>query len=436
MFFEDEDPVAPRRSDDDRFASATCRRALGELPALLDSAAPPLDTVIQSLESLLKAQRPREALVLRALRRTLECAVRDNDAVFPRVCGPLHRLATSLPAESRAGDVAAGLLLLFAHGLGEALESGPSPPGALESAAPAAAATAAPAPAPAPTTHTAGRPLVVMLGFAGGTPADLRKYGARLGYGGAEGEEDADIYMCASEVPEAFERNLGVVLAAVRASARPWAVHLFSKAGFLSLARLLKRLDISRLREERADGVPSTPLPSAIVWDSSPGSLINYDEFIAGTWAAAEVLARRAHFTYSAEARARMDALLRAPAYAPAVRDSYAPMHGLVIQPCVGGTCGGGIVLTLPATMPEGCHHLFLYSERDPVCSPDEIRAYVSALSAASGAAAAARGSAADAGGVAGTCRSVKVGGTHCDGLFWTGDVYIAAVRTLLASCS
>ena len=139
MFFEDEDPVAPRRSDDDRFASAICRRALGELPALLDAAAPPLDTVIQSLESLLKAQRPREALVLRTLRRTLECAVRDNDAVLPRVCGPLHRLATSLPADSQAGDAAAGLLLLFAHGLGEALKSGPSPPGALESAAPARA---------------------------------------------------------------------------------------------------------------------------------------------------------------------------------------------------------------------------------------------------------------------------------------------------------
>ena len=286
MFFEDEDPVAPRRSDDDRFASAICRRALGELPALLDAAAPPLETVIQSLESLLKAQRPREALVLRALRRTLECAVRDNDAVFPRVCGPLHRLATSLPADSQAGDVAAGLLLLFAHGLGEALESGPSPPGALDSAAPAAPATAVPAPAPTPTTHATARPLVVMLGFAGGTPADLRKYGAKLGYGGAEGEADADIFMCASEVPEVFERNLGVVLAAVRASARPWAVHLFSKAGFLSLARLLKRLDISRLREERAEGVPSTPLPSAIVWDSSPGSLSNYDEFIAGTFLA------------------------------------------------------------------------------------------------------------------------------------------------------
>ena len=427
MFFEDDDTrLAPRRSDDDRFASATCHRALGELPALLAADAPPLDTVIRSLESLLKAQRPREALVLRALRRTLECAVRDNDAVFPHVCGPLHRLATSLPAESQAGDVAAGLLLLFAHGLGQALESGPSPPGAFQSAAPAAPAP----PAPAPPAPTAERPLVVMLGFAGGTPGDLGKYGTRLGYGGA------DVYMCASEVPEVFERNLGAVLAAVRASPGPWAIHLFSKAGFLSLARLLKRLDIIRLREERAEGSASTPLPSAIIWDSSPGSLINYDEFIAGTWAAAEVLARRAQFTYSAAARARMDALLHAPAYAPAVRDSYAPMHGLVIQPCVGGTCGGGMVLTLPATMPEGCHHLFLYSERDPVCSPDEIRGYVSALSAASGAAAAARGAAAEAGGVAGTCRSVKVGGTHCDGLFWTGDMYIAAVRKLFASCA
>ena len=87
-----------------------------------------------------------------------------------------------------------------------------------------------------------------MLGFAGGTPADLRKYGAKLGYGSAEGEADADIFMCASEVPEVFERNLGVVLAAVRASARPWAAHLFSKAGFLSLARLLKRLDKPRKR--------------------------------------------------------------------------------------------------------------------------------------------------------------------------------------------
>jgi hypothetical protein len=36
------------------------------------------------------------------------------------------------------------------------------------------------------------------------------------------------------------------------------------------------------------------------------------------------------------------------------------------------------------AIMPAGCHHLFLYSEKDPVCSPDEIRGYVSALAAAS----------------------------------------------------
>ena len=36
----------------------------------------------------------------------------------------------------------------------------------------------------------------------------------------------------------------------------PWAIHLFSKAGFLSLARLLKRLDVRRLQEERAHGAP------------------------------------------------------------------------------------------------------------------------------------------------------------------------------------
>ena len=65
-----------------------------------------------------------------------------------------------------------------------------------------------------------------------------------------------------------------------------------------------------------------------------------------------------------------------------------------------------------------------------------DTRGYVSALSAASGAAAAARGAAAEAGGVAGTCRSVKVSGTHCDGLFWSGDVYIEAVRKLFASCA
>ena len=58
----------------------------------------------------------------------------------------------------------------------------------------------------------------------------LTRYGARLGYGGA------DIYMCASEVPEIFERDLGAVLARVRAAARPWAVHLFSKAPLLATA--------------------------------------------------------------------------------------------------------------------------------------------------------------------------------------------------------
>ena len=81
-----------------------------------------------------------------------------------------------------------------------------------------------------------------------------------------------------------------------------------------------------------------------------------------------------------------------------------------------------GGVLTLPA----GCHHLFLYSDKDPVCSPAEIRGYVSALAAASAADAAAGGDAA-----VGSCRSARVGGTHCDGLFWSGAEYTAAVRKL-----
>ena len=76
-------------------------RSIGELPALLAADAPQVETVVRSLETCLRAQRPREALVLRALRRTLECAVRDNDGVFPRVCGLLHRLATSLPSDSQ-----------------------------------------------------------------------------------------------------------------------------------------------------------------------------------------------------------------------------------------------------------------------------------------------------------------------------------------------
>ena len=239
--------------------------------------------------------------------------------------------------------------------------------------------------------------------------------------------------MCASEVPEVYERNLEAVLRGVRegGAGAPWAIHLFSKAGFLSLARLLKRLDVRRLQEERAHGAPVTPLPSAIVWDSSPGSMSNYDEFIAGTWSSAEVLARRAQFGYSAEARARMDALLTSTSaaqqsrYDEAVRDSYAPMHSLVIQPCA-GACHG---LSLPSTLPAGCHHLFLYSDKDPVCSPAEIRGYVSALAAASAADAAAGGDAA-----VGSCRSARVGGTHCDGLFWSGAEYTAAVRKLFAA--
>ena len=73
--------------------------------------------------------------------------------------------------------------------------------------------------------------------------------------------------------------------------------------------------------------------------------------------------------------------------------------------------------------MPEGCHHLFLFSEGDHVCSPDDIRAYISALAFASEA----------SGSRVGSCKSVKVKGTHCDGLFWSAESYSAAVRELLA---
>ena len=122
-------------------------------------------------------------------------------------------------------------------------------------------------------------------------------------------------------------------------------------------------------------------------------------------------------FAFSKEARARMDRLLHSAEYAPAVRDSYAPMQSLNVQPGE-GACHG---LSLPAIMPEACHHLFLYSERDPVCSPDEIRQYCSALaSAVTGGA---------------SCHSVRIGGTHCDGLFWSGAEYTAAVRKTLALC-
>jgi hypothetical protein len=205
MHIEDEPEVAAPNtlSSDERFARAVCTRSLGDLPPLLGADGPALETAVRSLESCARAQQPREGLLLRTLHRTLECAVRSNDDAFGRCSAHLHQLATSLPASSLAGDVAAGLLLLFAHGLGQVL---PPPQAALA------------APASGPT--------IVMLGFAGGTPGDLAKYATRLGYDAA-----STLLMCASEVPEVYGHNLAAVLQRVREAGRPWVVHLFSKAG-------------------------------------------------------------------------------------------------------------------------------------------------------------------------------------------------------------
>ena len=390
-------PPATAAEENERFATAVTTRALHTLPHLLRDAPAKVDTVLLQLESMAKtaAAKGESRLLLGTLRRALACVVRDNDGAMPRVSAALHKLASALPAGSRGGDVAAGLLLLFAHGLGEALAAPPpaSPPGG--------------------EALTPRNCKVVLLGFAGGTPSDLLKYSSRLGYGDAEN-------VCASEIPEVYEASMDLLLDRLRAAApRPWAIHLFSKAGFLMLARLLRRLDGRRLQEERGGGAARTPLPSAIIWDSSPGAMADYREFVSGTWAAAEKMARAAapSFAFSKEARARMDRLLHSAEYAPAVRDSYAPMQSLNVQPGE-GACHG---LSLPAIMPEACHHLFLYSERDPVCSPDEIRQYCSALaSAVTGGA---------------SCHSVRIGGTHCDGLFWSGAEYTAAVRKTLALC-
>ena len=55
--------------------------------------------------------------------------------------------------------------------------------------------------------HLLNVPLVVMLGFAGGTPADLEKYRGRLyAHGGAAGAGAgagvSPLVVCASEIPE------------------------------------------------------------------------------------------------------------------------------------------------------------------------------------------------------------------------------------------
>ena len=436
--------VSSRPMDDERFASSIITRELWECPSMLPVSSP--EDVLKAVDMCSRAQQPREALVLRTLRRVLSLAVQDNDGTLSDVVGPLNRLATVLPAESLAGDAAAGLLLLFSHGLGEKLAVPP----------------AVPATPMVEEQPMASAPLVVMLGFAGGVPQDLAKYSQRLystdaagavGDGATSPAAVAELLLvCASELPEVYQHNVEQVLHRVRAAAargRRWVVHLFSKAGFLMLARLFAAM--------QADDGPClrVPPPAAVVWDSSPGSVSDYAEFVAGTTSAADLLLKRGlaaargrqaraeraakaeavaakggtqavaqagptpspvaastaaavdplrHLrAYTDATSARMGKLLRSDPYAPAVRVSYAPMHGLVPFPL------------------RGCHHLFLYSERDAVCAPAEIRRYASDVAAAA------------AGGGGGSCESVVVGGTHCDGLFWSSAEYVGAVKRLLA---
>ena len=198
MLVEDEPAAAPPTAaeENERFATAVTTRALHTLPHLLRDAPAKVDTVLLQLESMATtaAAKGESRLLLGTLRRALACVVRDNDGAMPRVSAALHKLASALPAGSRGGDVAAGLLLLFAHGLGEALAAPPpaSPPGG--------------------EALTPRNCKVVLLGFAGGTPSDLLKYSSRLGYGDAEN-------VCASEIPEVYEASMDLLLDRLRAAA-------------------------------------------------------------------------------------------------------------------------------------------------------------------------------------------------------------------------
>ena len=168
-------------------------------------------------------------------------------------------------------------------------------------------------------------------------------------------------------------------------------VHIFSKSGFLMLARLVTAL-------ERAGGEAVERL-RGVIWDSSPGSVVNYDEFIAGTWASAMLMAKKAGFDFSKTARTCMDGLLRGVAYPEQVRESYSSIHSL-----------------MPSFPLPGRHHLFIYSKRDLVCNASDISAYATACTA-----------------TAASCVSVEVNmSNHCDALFWDPQKYGAAVRQLL----
>ena len=359
-------------NQDETFAQAIITRELWNLPPLL----PSTDHILQSLQSCIQATKPRPTLLLRTLRKALSYALHNNDTAIPQLSPLLHQLATTLPPENLAGDVSAALLLLFAHGLGQL--------------------------ATAPEITETSKTVIILLGFAGGTLNDIQNYSRRI-YPETEFQV---ITVTASEIPEIYKASVDIVLRATRG--KKWVVHLFSKAGFLMCGRIIDRIVQTKQRQDAIQAETchctfstSTALPTAVIWDSSPGSVTNYEEFIQGTWASAELVAKKSKFTYSIEARERMNKILHSEQYPYSVRDSYAPMHHLIPFPTFSMTGGS-------------TKHLFLFSEKDPVCAPDEIRKY-------------ALESVAD-----GTCVVVK--GSHCDGLFWSKKIYMDAVKELLAA--
>ena len=112
MLVEDEVQATPALTpaqEDDAFATAVVTRALHTLPKLMPQ--PALDDVVRGLDSMVKAKAPREAMMLRILRKAFSCAVHDNSTI-PSLSSPLHSLATALPSGSRAGALSPAARLL------------------------------------------------------------------------------------------------------------------------------------------------------------------------------------------------------------------------------------------------------------------------------------------------------------------------------------
>jgi hypothetical protein len=107
----------------------------------------------------------------------------------------------------------------------------------------------------------------------------------------------------------------------------------------------------------------------------------------------------------------RMNEILQGPAFERTIRANYDPIQSLYVGPDAN---------TLPPAMPSPCHHLFLFSSHDAICKTADTRAYSEAVRSAV--------KSSDGG----SCTTVQVGGTHCDGLWLDGKNYTQAVRAFM----